>query len=215
MTTVVVVKKNGRAAIAADTMTVFGGTKVTSKYRSKRQKVLKVGKTFIALAGSCAHNNVFASLLGRHHKQLSFQDPARIFESYLHLHRILKEEYFLNPREGDDDPYESSQVDALVANQYGIFGMYSWREVFEYDRFWALGSGSSFALGAMYTVYDKLATAEQIAEAGILAGCEFDSSTGLPFTLETIPLVGSKRKTVRVVEPAPATARRSPLVLSK
>ena len=43
----------------------------------------------------------------------------------------------------------------LIANASGIFGVYSYREVFEFDRFWGIGSGRSFALGAMYAVYDK------------------------------------------------------------
>ncbi len=31
----------------------------------------------------------------------------------------------------------------LIANAHGIFGAYSMRDVLEYERFWASGSGSS------------------------------------------------------------------------
>jgi ATP-dependent HslUV protease subunit HslV len=70
------------------------------------------------------------------------------------LHPVLKEHAFLNPKEDEDDPYESSQITALIANATGIYGVYSYREVFEFDRFWAAGSGRSFALGAMHALYD-------------------------------------------------------------
>jgi ATP-dependent protease HslVU (ClpYQ) peptidase subunit len=68
---------------------------------------------------------------------------------------VLKEEAFLNPKEEDDDPYESSQMTVMIANPSGIFAVYSMREVFEFDRFWAIGSGRSFALGAMYAQYER------------------------------------------------------------
>ena len=66
--------------------------------------------------------------------------PA-IFETFRKLHPILKEQHFLNPKEEEDDPYESTQITALIANAHGIFGVYSMREVFEYTQFWAAGIG--------------------------------------------------------------------------
>ena len=68
---------------------------------------------------------------------------------------------------------------ALVANEHGIFGVYSMREVFEYTQFWAVGSGREFALGAMYALYPRLRTAAAIARAGIEAGATFDKNSGL------------------------------------
>ena len=65
-----------------------------------------------------------------------------------------KDEYFLNVVEGENDDYESSQMESLIANPMGIFAVYSWREVFEHERFWALGSGTEYALGAMHAAYD-------------------------------------------------------------
>jgi ATP-dependent protease HslVU (ClpYQ) peptidase subunit len=94
----------------------------------------------------------------------------------------------LRPDEKEDDPYESSQIDALIANPHGIFGMYSWREVEAYSRFWAIGSGRDHALGAMYAVYDNLSNAVEIARVGVGAGCEFDDGTGFPITSYQIAL---------------------------
>ena len=70
--------------------------------------------------------------------------------------------------------------------------MYSYREVTEYNRFWSIGSGSSFALGALHAVYERLEDAEEIAQAGVAAAAEFDNRTALPLTLYSVRLSRQK-----------------------
>ena len=185
MTTIVAVRKNDEITIAADSLTTFGDTRLTAEYDRTPEKILHYRDTHIGLCGSAAHQLVFESLLAKH-ADLDFSTKAGIFETFRKLHPILKEQHFLNPKEEEDDPYESTQVTALVANAHGIFGVYSMREVFEYTRFWAVGSGREFAIGAMYAQYPKLRTAEAIARAGIDAGATFDRNSGLPMTLYTV-----------------------------
>jgi hypothetical protein len=103
-----------------------------------------------------------------------------VFETFTRAHQILKEKFFLNTKEEEDDPYESSQITTLIANSSGIFGVYSYREVFAFERVWAIGSGKTFALGAMYAAYDHLSSARAIAELGVNAGAEFYKSSSLP-----------------------------------
>jgi ATP-dependent HslUV protease subunit HslV len=113
-----------------------------------------------------------------------------VYETFRRLHPILKEHAFLNPKEDEDDPYESSQITALIANTSGIYGVYSYREVFEFDRVWAAGSGRSFALGAMHALYDSNLSAAEIARAGVAAGIEFDTSSGPPIVVHEFTLEG-------------------------
>jgi ATP-dependent protease HslVU (ClpYQ) peptidase subunit len=185
MTTIVAVRKNDEITIAADSLTTFGDTRLTAQYDRTPEKILHYRGNYIGLCGSAAHQLVFESLLAKH-ADLDFSGKAAIFETFRKLHPILKEQHFLNPKEEEDDPYESTQVTALVANAEGIFGVYSMREVFEYTRFWAVGSGREFAIGAMYALYPKLRTAEAIARAGIDAGATFDRNSGLPMTLYSV-----------------------------
>ncbi|MEN3296227.1 MAG: hypothetical protein V7642_5480, partial [Burkholderiales bacterium] len=72
------------------------------------------------------------------------------------------------------------------ANPYGIFGVYSYREVFSFERFWGIGSGRNFALGAMYAAYDHVKSAREIAEIGVQAGAEFDKSSSGPFRIYSL-----------------------------
>jgi len=187
MTTIVVVRKAGRAVIAADSLTTFGTTRLAPSYDRSPHKVVAYRDSFIGVAGSAAHQLVLENLLERN-PDLELHGKAAIYETFRKLHPILKDEAFLNPKEEDDDPYESSQMTVMIANASGIFAVYSMREVFEFDRFWAIGSGRDFALGAMFTAYEKAKDGRKVAEAGVLAGAEFDTGTSLPMTVHEVAL---------------------------
>lgn len=99
-------------------------------------------------------------------------------------HRGLNQVAF---RTGDllDLGLPEAGFDAVVC----VFGIFSWREVFEYERFWSIGSGSEYALGAMYAAYDNNDDSEAIARLGIEASCEFDTASGLPCSLHTMKMM--------------------------
>lgn len=187
MTTIVVVRKGAQAVIAADSLTTFGSTRLAPAYDRHPNKILSYRDSFIGIAGSAAHQLVLENVLGRM-PDLDLHGKTAIYESFRRLHPNLKDEAFLNPKEEDDDPYESSQMTVMIANPSGIFAVYSMREVFEFDRFWAIGSGRDFALGAMYSLYPKGKTAAAIAEGGVEAGAEFDTGTALPLALHEVAL---------------------------
>ena len=187
MTTIVVVRKGASAVIAADSLTTFGTTRLAPAYDRAPHKVMQYRDSHIGVAGSAAHQLVLENILLRN-PELDLAGRGAIYETFRKLHPLLKDEAFLNPKEEDDDPYESSQMTVMVANPSGIFAVYSMREVFEFDRFWAIGSGRDFALGAMYTVYSKVRSASAIAEAGVTAGAEFDTGTCAPVLLHEVKL---------------------------
>ncbi|HHB92506.1 MAG TPA: MFS transporter [Thioploca sp.] len=189
MSTLVVVKKNGVACIAADTLTCFGNKKLSASYDAFPTKMLSVGDFYIGLVGSAAHNLVVESLLSNKKKLPNLNNRLKIFEFFCKLHSQLKDNYFLNPKEDEQDPYESTQMDLFIANRYGIFGIFSLREVFEYKKFWSIGSGGEFALGAMYAAYNNLDSAEEIAKIGVKAGIEFDDSSAAPIEYYNINLI--------------------------
>ncbi len=178
MTTIVVVRKGGHIAIAADALVTFGEVRLSGEYE-ENEKILQFGDSYIGLAGSTAHFSVVRRLLASMDK-LELHSRDEVFDTFLRAHVMLKEKYFLNPKEDEDDPYESSQNTAVIANPSGIYGVYSLREVFKFERFWGIGSGRNFALGAMHASYDRLRSARAIAHAGVLAGTEFDKNSSGP-----------------------------------
>lgn len=195
MTTVVVVKKGGQVAIAADTLVTFGDTRLGHRYEpnSKLFKVDAVGgPSYVGIAGTVAHFPVLRKAMTALPKdQLKLSSKDEVFDTFTKLHPMLKESFFLQTKEDDNDPYESSQFSVLIANGSGIYGLYSYREVFEFNQFWGIGSGRSFALGAMYASWNKAKTAREVATIGIHAGCEFDKNSGGPLELFTVKLKNS------------------------
>ena len=192
MSTVVVARKGGMLAIASDSLVTFGETRLPAGYEAN-DKMFELGGSWIGAVGSSAHLPVLRQALAAAQSQdLQLDSRQGLFETFLKLHPQLKDRYFLNTKEHESDPYESSQFSILVANVNGIFGVESYREVFEFNRFWAIGSGRRFALGAMHALYDRAKTASELAQAGVMAGCEFDTSSAAPVRVQTFKLKTKK-----------------------
>ncbi len=192
MTTIVAVKKNGMVAIAADSLTTFGDTRLGRQYKGEHDKIIEIGSSYIGLCGSSAHHLVLSALLPKL-EDIRLGSRMEVYETFRRLHPVLKEQGYLNPKEDEDDPYESSQITALIVNSTGIYGVYSYREVFDYDRFWGIGSGRNFALGAMFAAYDRCKTVAEVARIGVMAGAEFDTATQGPIVLHTVKLKRSRK----------------------
>ena len=173
---------------AADTLTSYGLRKLAADHNSDPAKIVQAGDSYIGSAGSSAHRLVLEHLFQAVEPTPRLSTRLEIFDLFRRVHPRLKQEYFLNPRDEERDPYESSQMTLLIANRYGIFGCYSMREVFEYERFWAIGSGGEYATGAMHAVYDRDMDAQQIALAGVQAAIDFDEASGGPMTVHSVPL---------------------------
>ncbi|MFC5520134.1 MFS transporter [Polaromonas jejuensis] len=196
MTTLVVVKKAGQVAIAADTLVTFGDTSLGHRFEAN-SKIFKVdtpaGMSYVGMAGTVAHFPVLRkAMLALPKDQLRLGTRDEVFDTFVKLHPLLKETFFLQTKEEENDPYESSQFTVVIANASGIFGLYSYREVFEFKEFWGIGSGRSFALGAMHACWEQAKTAREVAVAGLNAGCEFDKNTAGPVEVFTLKLKAPK-----------------------
>lgn len=188
MSTVVVARLGATLAIASDSLVTFGETRLPAGYEAN-SKIFEVAGTWVGAVGSTAHFPVLRQALASlPAEDLRLDSRDAIFDTFVKLHPRLKDRFFLNTKEHDSDPYESSQFSILLANRHGIFGVESYREVFEFERFWAIGSGRRFALGAMYATYARARSAREVAEAGVQAGCEFDTSSAAPVRLHTLKL---------------------------
>ncbi|HEX5054973.1 MAG TPA: MFS transporter [Gammaproteobacteria bacterium] len=191
MSTIVVVRKGRQACIAADTLTSFDDVKMYSTYDRHHDKIQTCGDSYVGIIGSSAHSLVIDDIFSQSDAGYDLSSRHEIFRSFVRMHAVLKKKYYLNINTKDEsnDPYEPSHIDAVIANKNGIFAVYGLRDTSEFTRFWAIGSGSDFALGAMYAVYDRLDSAEEIARIGVAAGIEFNNASAAPITARTVDLV--------------------------
>ncbi|MGH9204543.1 MAG: hypothetical protein ACRD2A_25225 [Vicinamibacterales bacterium] len=189
MTTIAVVRKNGYAAIAADTLTKWGSGKESAAYVANNTKIVRVGDSYIAGSGTSTFKLILRDYFAQRGVPAGFDSSIDIFKTWQAFHAVLKEKYYLVTVGDKDDTIESSKFDVLIANPHGIFGVGAHRTVQEYRKFYAIGTGTDLALGAMYGVYDNpRLSAEQVARLAIEAAAEFDDATGLPVVSHAIKL---------------------------
>jgi ATP-dependent HslUV protease subunit HslV len=188
MTTIAVVRKNGYVAIAADSMTKWGSAKESAAYVLNHDKILKIGDSHVAITGSATFKLIIEDYFSDARAEVRLNSVRDIFRTWQKLHPVLKERYFINPDEDKEDDLESSRLDVLIANPYGIFGVAAHRTVQEFSKFYAYGSGSDYALGALYASYDRSdLSAEALTRLAIETAAEFDDGTGLPLTSRACP----------------------------
>ena len=193
MTTIAVVRKNGYAAIAADTLTKWGTGKESAAYVANHDKIVRAGDTFLAASGTSTFKLIMRDYFASRGMRPRFDSAIEIFKTWQAFHSVLKARYYLVSVNEKDDTIESSKFDVLLANPHGIFGVGAHRTVQEYRKFYAIGSGTDLALGAMYAAYDNARlSAEQVARLAIEAAAEFDDATGLPVVSHAIRLRSRK-----------------------
>ncbi|WP_412068242.1 MFS transporter [Rubrivirga sp. IMCC43871] len=187
MSTLTAVRTATGLALASDALTTFDDLKLPPDLDAAGEKVLRVGDALVGVVGYAAHHLVLQDAFERA-EFVDLTSRRGIFETFRGLHEVLKDEYYLKPETGEDgDPYESSQVSLLIAAPTGLFGVYDMREVHEYTRYWAMGSGAAFALGAMHARWHDAESgaldAGALAALGVETGCRFDASSGGPVTV--------------------------------
>ncbi len=187
MSTLTATRTATGVAIASDALTSFDGLRLPPDLDAAGEKVVRIGDAYVGIVGFTAHHLVLQDALERF-EDADLTSRRGLFETFRALHPILKDEYYLNPEtDQEGDPYESTQVSLLVAAPTGIFGVYDMREVHEFTRFWAMGSGASFALGAMHARWPEVEAgaldAGALAAVGVEAGCRFDPASGPPVTV--------------------------------
>ncbi len=187
MSTIVVVRKDGKAVIAADTLTTCGNTKESAEYVVNHEKIITYKDNFLGISGSASLQIAVQNFLSKTKKKISLETIGNIYDFGLLLHTELKDKHFLRP--DDEEDFETFRGDILVANKHGIFGLSSYRYVQEYSKFYANGSGGVYALGAMFAVYkDDKKSAEEVAAIGVQAGTEFDDGSAAPIHTHSLNL---------------------------
>ncbi len=188
MSIAVVVKKGHQVCIAADTLTTWGGLLLSERYSENSSKIHIFKDSYIAYVGAGAHDMVLRHFLQHHSEKINLSGSDSIFSTWLTLHSHLTKDYHLNTETDNDIAYETSKLTALIANPTGIYLVATTRSVDEIKRFWAIGSGQEYALGAMHAVYDDCRDVREIANVGLNAAIEFDDACGDPIDMYTVDL---------------------------
>ena len=186
---IVVVKKNGTVSIGGDTYASASILqKMPPEYVRNTEKIFSVGSSFL---GTDENEAVLAALqqyFASKTKKPTFRNDAGIFTEFVDIHRFLKDEYFLQSTSRNDGPFEPIGFNTLIANQYGIFGAFSHHAVIEYSRFYAIGRGSEYALGALEAVFEREKSSEDLVHIALEVSAQFEIESGPPGKIFTVRL---------------------------
>jgi len=184
---VLAVKKNNVVCIASDSMyLVGGGRKLTSENIKNHEKILAVNNSYVGISDHPIWIQVLKNYFKNKKKPPLFDTTENIFSTLLELHGDLKSDYYLTDSDDEDLDFESSRFESIIANSNSIFKTYEQRSIQEFIRFTAIGSGSSYAYGALHALYDRLESAEEIARAALHSVIEFDDSSGFPIHIHQV-----------------------------
>ena len=181
--------KNGVVAISADTQTSYGSLSVSATHMKNSGKLYAIKRSVIGVVGWRAMTDVLEHLMINEKELFQLDNRMDIFSTLLKLQEKMKDEYYIDTTEDSDQPVESNQLTAMIVNKHGIFQVGSYREVNQYNTYWAIGSGKRLGLGAMHALYNTNVSAKRIVEAGVRAAAEYDDSCSLPLNTRTVKLV--------------------------
>jgi 20S proteasome alpha/beta subunit len=95
-----------------------------------------------------------------------------IYDFFLRMHEILRNHYGMYVTFQQGQEFEWSPMNAVLANQSGIYRIDSSRSVIECTKFAAIGSGKDLAIGAVAALYKTKKSAKQLIEAAFAVTIE-------------------------------------------
>ncbi|MBC8550767.1 MAG: hypothetical protein H8D23_14075 [Candidatus Brocadiales bacterium] len=169
MSIAVVVKKDNKIVIGADTLQCFDSN-MTGEDNLVESKLRRIGSAMVAGAGWGLYDNILDDYL-KGKKPVRLTTKQQIFLFFKKLWPVLHEKYSFVKNQGDDADSPFGELDSsfLIATKKRIFFVSSNMCVTEFQKFYAIGAGRDYAIGAMQVLYDQEKSAEEIARLAIEA----------------------------------------------
>jgi ATP-dependent protease HslVU (ClpYQ) peptidase subunit len=110
----------------------------------------------------------------------------------------------VNDQSHEDDPTPFADLDSsfLIGNRSGIYQVSGNMSVSTFEQYYAVGSGASYALGAMSVLYGTDLDAEAIARAACQAAIEYDVFCGGDLDVFSVAAAPERRRVARRRPPA-------------
>jgi ATP-dependent HslUV protease subunit HslV len=178
MSVIVAVRKGPEIAIAADSQDNFGDLRPPPE-NHEAIKLRVIGDSVLGSSGWALYDDIFAHYLAR--RRVSLPDRPAVFNFFVKFWKDLRKNYpFVNDQPGKESETPFANLDAsfLVASPGGIFLVSSNMSVSEFRQYYAIGSGSDYAIGAVHALYGDLKDPEVIAHRAVQAAMAYDNSCG-------------------------------------
>lgn len=186
MSIVVAVRKRNQIVIASDSQSSFGSCRVPSE-NHQTVKIRKAGSSYIAAAGWAVYDDILQDFIDRR-KVGTLRTRKAIFKFFMHLWKEAHKSYaFVNDQPGEkDSPFGDLDSSFLIVNSAGLFYVSSDMSTTKFEKYFAIGSGGDYALGALHALYDSGLGAVALAEKAVEAAIAFNIYCGGAIRVEKI-----------------------------
>lgn len=186
MSIAVAVRTGNDIVIATDSKRTFGGNAVPES-NLRDVKLRRVGEAYLAMTGWGVYANILDDYL-RTTRTARLTDSRQIFTFFRGFWKALHQRYaFVNDQcTESDSPFGDLDASFLIAAKGGIFYVACDMSVTEFQHYYAVGSGASYALGAMHALYTPGAKADAIARKAVAAASALDIYCGGEVNLQTV-----------------------------
>ena len=162
---------NGELAIGSDSKSSEENLLYPAEEKLTWHKIHKIGPALVGPVGNSMYHTVLENLAQNHSDIFDFSDRVSIHQSINRMQKLLAGEYGLMAQ-GDD--FAGSGLNLLIGVNSKLYSVDGERCVGEYCRFWAVGSGTKFGLGAAEALYKEARTAKELVELVIRIACKYD-----------------------------------------
>ncbi|MEM6335151.1 MAG: hypothetical protein AAF752_01210 [Bacteroidota bacterium] len=188
MSIIVAVRKGSETVVAADGLISFGTRRVPAG-NIRCEKLYRTGDAVLGVAGWSLYDDIVRDYLAGFDEPPALGSKAEVFQFFQLFWGALHERYpFVKDQPDDaDSPFGDIDSSFLVAHPNGLFFVSSDLSVTEFTQYYAIGSGTDFALGALHALYrqDSL-DAEALALQAIDASIAYDVHCGGPVSFERV-----------------------------
>lgn len=190
MSIAVALRKNRQLALGTDSQTSFGSSRVPSD-NLKTTKIHQVGPTYLATTGWGLYENILDDYLARAPEGPRLETKGAIFAFFMAFWKELHESYsFVKDQSDKDDesPFGSLDASFLVISREGVFHVGADMSVTAFEKYYAIGSGADYALGAISAIYHDAPDAVTTCRKAIEAAIDFDVHCGGEIDIRVIDL---------------------------
>jgi ATP-dependent protease HslVU (ClpYQ) peptidase subunit len=186
MSIAVAVRTAHEIVLATDSKRTFGGNAVPEN-NLRDIKLRRVGESYLATTGWGVYANILDDYL-RVVRNPRLSDSRQIFTFFRGFWKALHQRYaFVNDQcTESDSPFGDLDASFLVVARGGIFYVACDMSVTEFQNYYAVGSGASYALGAMHVLYTPNSRAEPVARKAVAAASALDIYCGGEVNLVTL-----------------------------
>ena len=194
MGTIVAVKTDSEIAIGCDSLNTF--EELIHKDSHETESCLfKFDENFIGL--NCAYalqqttqNHLKA--LEQEKKEISLSDKEQVKAFFSSVYDDVRIQQRVLVQHQGSVPFESLPMNLMLANRSGIFKVDAVRGVYQYKKFWAVGSAEMFALGALEACYSNKKDASSLVEQALRVCSVFEGYKERDFIINSIRLPNLK-----------------------